>query len=161
MIYQKLHEFNKHYMYIALDFENEWFDYAGNGNLEGMKKIYETMKERGVEAAIKGWRRNGNSTILTWATSFGRPNILEWVIKELEIDVNEQNSSGWTALHVAAYYNQLECVRVLLRHKPLLLKSRQGNTPLDDAKIQGHKGIEHLIQSHFQIRKISGVYKYQ
>ena len=154
-------DFNKHYIFIALDLKNEWFDNAGKGELEAMKKIYETMKEGGIEEAIKGWRRHGNSTILTWATSRGRSNILEWVIKELEIDVNEQNSSGWTALHVAAYYNQLSCARALLRHNPQLLKSRQGNTPLDDAKIQGHKGIEHLIQSHFQIRKISGVCKYQ
>ena len=150
-------DFNKHYIFIALDLNNKWFDNAGKGELEAMKKIYETMKERGIEEAIKGWRRHGNSTILTWATSLGRSNILEWVIKELEIDVNEQNSSGWTALHVAAYYNQLSCARVLLRCNPQLLKSRQGNTPLDDAKIQGHKEIEHLIKSHFGIRKISSV----
>ena len=150
-------DFNKHYIFIALDLKNEWFDNASKGELEAMKKIYETMKERGIEEAIKGWRRHGNSTILTWATSLGRSNILEWVIKELEIDVNEQNSSGWTALHVAAYYNQLSCARVLLRRNPQLLKSRQGNTPLDDAKIQGHKEIEHLIKSHFGLRKISSV----
>ena len=31
-------DFNKQYIFIALDLKNEWFDNAGKGELEAMKK---------------------------------------------------------------------------------------------------------------------------
>ena len=43
------------------------------------------------------------------ATLAGRSDVLEWLIKELQLDVNEQNDYEETALHCTAYHNQMEC----------------------------------------------------
>ena len=116
------------------------------------------MKEKGNEKDIEEWRYlhgpNGrfDETILIEATSFGRLNILRWLLHELKFDVNEQNKNGDIALHVAVSHNQMDCARLLLDVGSQHLKNRWGNTPLDYAKKNGHKEMKSLIVTHFHLR---------
>ena len=130
-----------------------WFTNAGHGDLENMKLIYEIIKERGVEGSIKAWRSGDfDNTVSMKATMEGRTNILRWLIQELKVDINEQNNVGQTALHVAAYKNQLDCAQIILERDPQFLKDLWNDTPLDDAKKTKHKYIEELLESHFHLR---------
>ena len=119
-------------------------------------------------------------TILQEATISGRQNVLRWLLHELKFDVNEQDSygwtalhvaacdnqrwllhgcigvneqesDGWTALHVAACSNQMECARLLLDAGSQHLKNQSGRTPLDFAKTHRQKEMQRLIISHFQL----------
>ena len=141
---------------IASDLKEEWFKNEEEGNLDNMKNIYRIMKEKGIEEDIKDWRYFGDfgysgNTILHEATRFGRTNILRWLLHELKFDVNEKNNFGNTALHTAAYLNQMECARLLLDAGSQHLKDLWGKTPLDDAKTKGHTEMQRLIESHFQL----------
>ena len=134
---------------ISLDLKKEWFENAKGGNLENMKYTYKIIKERGNEEVIKKWRGPYHRTILMEATRLGRQNILKWLVQEFQFDVNEQSSNGSTALHIAAYHNQLECARLLLDLGSQHLKDQLGITPLDVAK---EEEMQKLLESHFHIR---------
>ena len=71
------------------------------------------MKEKESEEDIKKWMYFG-VTILMWAAMNGRPNVLKWLICELNFEINEQNIYGGTALHLATSNNQMECAKLLL-----------------------------------------------
>ena len=141
----------QYYFKIALDLKNEWFKNLEEGNLENMKNIYKIMKEKGIEEDIKHWRDYRGKMILLEATIHGRPNVLRWLLHELKLDVNEQNIFGYTALHIAAIHNRMECARVLLDAGSQNMKDSLGNTPLDWAKRRGHTEMQRLIESHFQL----------
>ena len=136
---------------IALGLKNEWFSSASIGNLEKMKNVYQILKEKGIEEDIKQWRDCNDYTILMEATCWGRENVLSWLLHELKFDVNEQNSDGGTALNKAAYYNRMECARLLLDAGSQHLKSQWVSSPLDYAKAHRHKEMQRLIESHFQL----------
>ena len=106
------------------------------------------MKEKGIEKDIKKWRFNGDCTTLMVATAYGRQHVVRWLLHELQFDVNEKNCYGNTALHKATLNNQIECARLLLDAGSLHLKNRSGNTPLDLARINGHKDMQKLLELH-------------
>ena len=109
------------------------------------------MKLRGMEEDIKDWRGSFGDKILMEATLYGKKDIVRWLLHELKLDVNEQNIFGYTALHIAAIHNRMECARVLLDAGSQNLKDSLGNTPLDWAKRRGHTEMQRLIESHFQL----------
>ena len=121
------------------------------GNLKNMKNIYKIMKEKGMEEDIKEWRYYSNYTVLIRAARSGSEDVLRWLLNELKLDVNKQNSNGDIALHSAAFCNQMESARLLLDAGSLQKKNRFGDTPLDDAKRRGFKEMQVLIESHFQL----------
>ena len=142
----------QNYFSVASDLKEEWFKNAREGNLDNMKNIYKIMKEKGKEEYIKEWRYLDVSTILLEASYSGKEDILRWLLHELKFDVNEQNRYGYTALHFAAYYNQMKCARLLLDVGSQHLKDHvHGQTPLHYAKRNGYKKIQRLIESHFQL----------
>ena len=104
-----------------------------------------------MEEDIKEWRYYKDYTILMEVAWSGSEDVLGWLLNELKLDVNEQNYIGETALHCAADYNQMECARLLLNAGSLNLKDQWGKTPLDRAKTYGHKEMQALIESHFQL----------
>ena len=108
------------------------------------------MKEKGIEEDIKTWVY-GKYTIFQEASISGELNILKWLLHELKFDVNEKDGFEITALHRAASFNQIECARLLLDAGSQLLKDRWGDTPLDYAKRNGHKEMQRLIESYFQL----------
>lgn len=83
---------------------------------------------------------------LLWAASQG--DLLE--VKRLAaigIDLNEADYDGRTALHLAASERQVHIVKYLLSKKVKLDPiDRWGNTPLSDARNQGHDDVVALLE---------------
>ena len=98
---------------------------------------------------------NGN-TLLNLAVSFaGKPDWKGGVsaIKALLAagsDVNDANDRGWTALHQAAYANQLEIASLLLAKGAALDAEAHGagGTPLIVALFWGHREVADLLGAH-------------
>ena len=107
------------------------------------------IKDRGMEEDIKGWRDSFDYTISMQATRFGRENVLKWLLQELQFGVKEQSSNGSTALFIAADNNQTECARLLIELGSQQLKNEFGIAPLIVAKMNGHKEMQKLLESHF------------
>ena len=64
--------------------------------------------------------------------------------------MNEQDL-GWTALHFAADWNSPEVTRILLAYKPRLLKTKKGETALDEARKRKNEEIIVLLTTHYNI----------
>lgn len=64
----------------------------------------------------------------------------------LNVNLEERNRSGWTALHWSAKHGCLGCVDLLLQHgsDPTSLTSA-GATPLDLAISEGHIEVSDLL----------------
>lgn len=70
-------------------------------------------------------------------------------LEVLGVQLDQADYDGRTALHLAASENQLEVARFLIkRDVDLEPKDRWGNTPLDDAKREGHQEIIRLLENH-------------
>ncbi|CAG6016249.1 unnamed protein product [Menidia menidia] len=64
--------------------------------------------------------------------------------------LSEPNADGWLALHEAAYYGQLPCMRVLLRADPGSVNkcTRRNETPLLLAAFRGNVSCVEFLLSH-------------
>lgn len=59
-------------------------------------------------------------TTLHLAASFGKLDMLEWILEEKKVDLNQKDfESAWTALHRSLFYGQLNCARLLTQVKSL------------------------------------------
>ncbi|XP_069693319.1 ankyrin repeat domain-containing protein 16-like isoform X2 [Periplaneta americana] len=69
------------------------------------------------------------------------------ILLENHADRFLRNKDGWTALHVAAKYGDVEITKILLDGQPLLanVKSNNGRYPLHVAALNGHEDIVHLL----------------
>jgi glutaminase len=64
------------------------------------------------------------------------------------VDLDEADYDGRTCLHLSAAEGQLEIVKFLLaKNVHLNLKDRWQNTPIDEARGNGHTDIVDLLQS--------------
>ncbi|WP_375434037.1 ankyrin repeat domain-containing protein [uncultured Hymenobacter sp.] len=69
-------------------------------------------------------------TALLWATFYGNPNILRWLIDK-GANVNHQDKNGYCALHFAGQEKQFECAELLItKGASLELPDFHGNTPI-------------------------------
>ena len=69
---------------------------------------------------------------LAMAVVGNQPPMMEYLIKEWKCDLNKQNKSGWTALHVAAFWKHDECMKLLLQYgADKGIKDKKGRTALD------------------------------
>lgn len=92
--------------------------------------------------------KSGALLALATKANFG---IIAKMLMEAGIDVNWQDASGDTALHIAARYGNVECVRVLVEGT----KDQKANieiqestyewTPLDVAAVDGHIEVVKLL----------------
>jgi len=52
------------------------------------------------------------------AASCGKTEILKWLIEECKVNVELRDlENGWTALHRALFYGQINCAEILLQVK--------------------------------------------
>lgn len=120
-----------------------------------MKEIYEIIKKKGMEEDIKKWRDSNDLTVLMKATSHGKNEVVEWLLEIVQVDVNEQGSTGfyagWSALHLAAFCDQISCAHILLRYQAAYFVSRSNYTPFYLAEENGHIEIKYLLESHFNL----------
>ena len=86
-------------------------------------------------------------TALLIAAQCGQVGIIGMLVNH-GLDVNVANNEGWTPLHSAAVYGQLESVCTLLRlggRKSLEKTAKKGGTPLHQAVAGGHKDVVTLL----------------
>ena len=93
-------------------------------------------------------KSKGYGNALHFAAKYNRPEIARFLLEETDIDINEQTDGGNTALHFAACDNNIEVTRILLEYKPLILRDADGDTALDNARINRHDQVIELIRSH-------------
>jgi ankyrin repeat protein len=62
-------------------------------------------------------------------------------------DINSKNDTGYTPLHLAVTYKQLDCIKILLAHGcHLETKNSQTKTPYDDAVSLNYKDIQSILK---------------
>jgi NF-kappa-B inhibitor-like protein 2 len=64
-------------------------------------------------------------------------------------DVNSRDTAGWTPLHEAANFGQIDCIEALLKAGALINdqggKFSEGITPLHDALGNGHLAVAQVL----------------
>jgi len=87
----------------------------------------------------------------------GKVHVIEWLLIH-DADVNQEDGYGDSPMHYACFCGHMPAVQALLKHKgnPLLV-SKDGKTPLDSAKEEGHMDLatflEKWIADHPQIKE--------
>ena len=76
---------------------------------------------------LKGRGRDGGNTALIEASRRGHVEVVRWLLRCPDLDINLTNWRGYTALKVACETGQEEVVRLLLNRK----KPRDGSTEID------------------------------
>ena len=82
-------------------------------------------------------------TGLMWAVESKRNSIVKLLLEQPTLDLNLKDRSGWTALHSAAFYNNVEGVKLLLADPRLNThnhKDNNGWTPVIAAIV--HENVD-------------------
>lgn len=57
----------------------------------------------------------GAKNLIHWTASIGKPALLEWLLLHAKVDINHKDTeSGYSALHRAFLYANLECAQILI-----------------------------------------------
>ena len=68
-------------------------------------------------------------------------------------DLDIQNKSGNTALHLSAYRGNIDIVKLLVQHGAnVFLRNEKGRCAADEAEVGSHR-----ITAHFLHRKMQGI----
>ena len=102
------------------------FMFAAQG---GHVEVLKYLRSKGADVNVRDY---GGSTPFLEAARVGRLNAIEYLSGTGECDMTARDSQGWTALHAAACYGFLDCVRVLIQ-KGLSkdVKDIDDKTPID------------------------------
>ncbi|KAJ4398122.1 Glycerophosphocholine phosphodiesterase [Neurospora sp. IMI 360204] len=139
----------------------EWQDKDGNAPLHlsvigghplTTKALLQGENWKGVNDHQAEMRRaiSKSSAVLALATKANSEDIVELLVNA-GVDINWQDNSGETALHVAARFGHDECARVLLKgteQQKANLELAEKNfawTPLHIAAVDGHLGVAQLL----------------
>jgi len=67
-------------------------------------------------------------------------------------DVNQINRCGSSAVHIAAWFGSLPCMRHLINFSAdLNLRNRAGDTPYSLARLRGHKDMLDFFHQHYSV----------
>ena len=107
------------------------------------------------------WSNGG--TMLIEATMRGRKEIVS-LLCEYGASLDIATTTGWTALHTAAYGNHVEIVEILLNRNANveLWTKEERHTALDFANMRGNKSVARLLEAKMGSvgalsRRVSGV----
>ncbi len=109
-----------------------------------------TAKYFGAEAALAALleRTEEDRLNLYEASALGRAGRLKTILGQSRVRVNEPNPEGFTPLGLAAFFGQVDAVKVLLDHGAAVDaadRSRFGNTALDAAVAANHADIVRVL----------------
>lgn len=119
----------------------------------GFHQVVEELLKTNITTVIKD--TNGNNA-LHLATQEQYPDIVECLIhsdSDLKsiFDINAQNNSGWTPLHLAARSGRLITVQILLRNGASISSVNSSEeTALHISAYQGHKYVVNELIDHFK-----------
>ncbi len=85
------------------------------------------------------------------AAALGHATVLRELLSGENKPIDMHSSDGWTALHLAAFFGQVECVEVMLglgASVKMRSANTMGNTPLHAAAAGGHREVCALLLSH-------------
>jgi hypothetical protein len=76
------------------------------------------------------------------------PEVAELLLAN-KAEINAQDDTGSTPLHVAAAFGRRDVAEVLLAHGALVnIRDKNGRTPLSVAVLLGHKNVAELLRQH-------------
>lgn len=109
-----------------------------------------TAKYVGAEAALAALleRTEEDRLNLCEASALGRAGRLKTILGQSRVRVNEPNPEGFTPLGLAAFFGQVDAVKVLLDHGAAVDaadRSRFGNTALDAAVAANHADVVRVL----------------
>ncbi len=118
----------------------ELFVAVKNGNIHKVKTLLDKGADVNARLKIGG-------TFLHGAALKGHVDLVELLISK-GADVNaKDDKNGATPLHYAAYEGHKKVVQVLLKERAnIYAKDREGDTPLDNALMGGHRDVAELIK---------------
>ena len=130
--------------------KNGWtpLDYAtACGHVQTVQLLKQQLNEPCEEQFFIDSVDSRGRSVLHIAAQCGYIHIIK-MLAEQGLDVNRGDGEGWTSLHYAAAYGQLESVRTLLRlggRESMTKVAGIGGTPLHQAVGGGHKDIVSLL----------------
>lgn len=108
----------------------------------GQEKTAELLLHYGADVNIT----EKGLTPLHGAASFGRANMVQWLIAH-GANVNAEMPFGGTPLHQAAYAGHEDIVDLLLQSgAEASLRTRDGDTPADKARERGHLALAERLE---------------
>jgi cytochrome c peroxidase len=114
--------------HAAEAFSAEFRDHSMHGSIEHCKAAV----EKGAD--VHSREKNSGRTALHKACYWNHTHMMDWMLKELKIDVNVQDYNGDTALHDAAMFGHEKIVEALLvAGADRSIKNKQGKTPAEVA----------------------------
>ena len=124
-----------------MSYEEEFLNAARQRNLEKMKELIKKID-------INFCAPRAGDTALIIATRKEHFKMIKFLISN-GAKIDQTNSNGWTALHVASYWGSLKVAKYIVVQKGAKLdcKTPNGLTPLDIAENKygpNHKIVEFL-----------------
>jgi hypothetical protein len=92
--------------------------------------------------------KNMSSKDIFYAATIGTVEDIRYFIEEKGVYVNARDNSGWTPLHVAAKYGNIEAVKFLVsKGADIHVTDRQGFTPLHQVAFHGRINVAERIET--------------
>jgi ankyrin repeat protein len=123
------------------------------------KNLYSAAYKGKTDEILHLWRENGDrldvehkddygGTPLHWAAANGHGEACRALVSTCRANVDSRNCRESTPLILAAYFNRLQCVEVLLDlGADITIRSDHKKTALDFARARGHAEITALLEA--------------
>ena len=85
------------------------------------------------------------------AAALGQATVLRELLSGENKPIDQHSSDGWTSLHLASFFGQVDCVQVMLElgaSVKMRSANTMGNTPLHAAAAGGHREVCAVLLSH-------------
>jgi ankyrin repeat protein len=135
---------------------DELGDAARDGNTDEILRLW---RENGATLDVEHKGFNG-LTPLHWAAWEGHGEACRALVSTCRANVDSRTSSGLTPLMYAAYYNELQCVEVLMElGADITLRNDKKGTALEWARDEGHIEVAAFLESAERIPMVKSAYK--